>query len=259
MIKEADDLYQQKKYNRVIKKYEEANSVEKSSKAFIGIGLSYIQISENINRRTGLSYTSREMQKENNLESAICNLLKASNLEPDNAEITSYLKEAYSRYFETFNKEYSKTAKMQAAPKEGSVLKSLIDEGYSLLEQGKYNNAVKKFNKANEIEETFKAYRGLGLASIKKVDSFKQVNVITSRKFRYLKKALRYFSKASSFDPDNIEVKYYFADVFILCDYPQHYKIAELLLEQILNTDKEYKDVNLKLSYVHKQLEKSDE
>ncbi|MCK4966979.1 hypothetical protein KAS50_08100, partial [bacterium] len=154
IIKEADALFLKNKYDDAIKKYKEANNIIESFEAYKGIGSVYIQKAKYIDESKGLSYTVREILKEDCLESAINNFLKAESLNPGNDEIKTLLKNTYDLYYNTFKREYRAVSKESAKTDKVSNIDNIINEGDSLYSAKKYNDAIKRYKKANEVKET---------------------------------------------------------------------------------------------------------
>jgi len=138
----------------------------------------------------------------------------------------------------------------------------LIEEGYLFLEHKLYDDAIKKFNEANKIKETSNAYKGLGLAYIEKAKELEQMMATPYRSLRkvsFFESSVENFLKGLKIEPDNLEIRYSLAEAFIFRGYPETYALADTLLNQIIQTDKGYKDALILLSIVHRNLNRPEE
>jgi GWxTD domain-containing protein len=136
----------------------------------------------------------------------------------------------------------------------------LIKEGNFLLEQKLYDDAIKKYEEANKIKETSNAYKGIGLAYIQKAKALDEEMVTpikAVRKRNYCNLSVENFLKASNIESNNLEIKYLLSDAYVFMNKRESYEKAVPVLEQIISTDKNYKDALILLSIVYRRLNKS--
>jgi GWxTD domain-containing protein len=266
LIEEGFYYYNQKKYTEAIKKFDEANRIKETAEANKGLGMSYLEKSKELESDNTLTYTTREMKKEDYLKLSIYYLQKALLLNPEKKEIQSILKEVYNLYYLTFKeklpKSKPKSFEKSKIDLDNSAILNLITEGDSLYENKKYDVAIERYERANGLKETRDAYKGLGLSYIEKareLDKIMATPIRAERKEQYFKNSVKSFLKALTFEPNDIDIRYLLADAFIFRNRPEFDKLAELLLEQVTLTDKQYKDAMMKLSLVYRRLGKNEE
>ncbi|MCK4966795.1 GWxTD domain-containing protein, partial [bacterium] len=138
---------------------------------------------------------------------------------------------------------------------------NLINEGNLYLENKLYDEAIKNFKMANKFKETSNADKGLGLALFAKAEELDQQMATPVRAFRkkkYFEQSVEYFLKALKLEPNNINIRYHLANVFVYRNHPETLKLAETLLNQVIGTDIRYKNALILLSIVYKNLDQPD-
>ena len=101
---------------------------------------------------------------------------------------------------------------------EDSIITNMIQEAELLVKQGKYSDALKKYEKANEIKESANVFKSIGTVYLKRAKSLDAIDMKPAykniRKEHYVELSVFSFWEALSLEPKNMEVINLLAEVY---------------------------------------------